>query len=119
MYFSRTLNSCVAALTLSGQGMAALTPVSDFGPNPTNLQMSLYIPSKLATNPAVILAVSSVQSAAHPTCLTDRQLHPCGGTGQAYVQQSGYGTLADQKGFIVIYPTTTHDNHVCKYPSNH
>jgi poly(3-hydroxybutyrate) depolymerase len=36
----------------------ALVSVSNFGANPTNLQMSIYVPSKLETNPAVILAVS-------------------------------------------------------------
>lgn len=37
---------------------AALVSVPDFGSNPTGLQMSIYVPAKLATSPAVILAVS-------------------------------------------------------------
>jgi hypothetical protein len=38
----------------------ALTPVTDFGSNPTGLTMSIYVPAKLATNPAVILAVRTL-----------------------------------------------------------
>ena len=39
---------------------AALVSVSDFGDNPTELQMSIYVPDKLATKPAVILAVWNI-----------------------------------------------------------
>ncbi len=37
----------------------ALTPVTDFGSNPTGLTMGIYVPAKLATNPAIILAVGN------------------------------------------------------------
>jgi len=36
----------------------ALEQVSDFGENPSTIQMFIYVPSKLATNPPVIVAVS-------------------------------------------------------------
>jgi acetylxylan esterase len=36
----------------------ALVPVTNFGANPTSLQMSIYVPTKLATDPAIILAAS-------------------------------------------------------------
>ncbi|KUJ19047.1 PHB depolymerase family esterase [Mollisia scopiformis] len=70
-----------------------LVSVPDFGSNPTKLQMSIYVPTKLATSPAVILA-----------------LHPCGGTGTGYYQQTKYASLADTNGFIVIFPSAGHDN---------
>ncbi|KAH9883686.1 carbohydrate esterase family 1 protein [Xylariomycetidae sp. FL2044] len=73
---------------------AALTTVSNWGENPTDLQMAVYLPATVAENPAVILA-----------------LHGCGGTGSLYYQQSPYDTYADELGFIVIYPTTTKDSH--------
>jgi hypothetical protein len=38
---------------------AQLTKVPDFGPNPSNIEMFIYVPDKLAPNPPVILAVSS------------------------------------------------------------
>ena len=37
---------------------ASLKPVSDFGPNPTKIVMNIVVPAKLATKPAVIVAVS-------------------------------------------------------------
>lgn len=37
--------------------MSALVQVTDFGSNPTGLQMYINVPAKLATKPAVILAV--------------------------------------------------------------
>ncbi|KAH8682770.1 PHB depolymerase family esterase [Tricladium varicosporioides] len=55
--------------------------------------MNIYVPTKLATNPPVILA-----------------LHPCGGTGPAYQKQTKYTSLADTSGFIVIFPSANHDN---------
>jgi len=36
----------------------ALVSVANFGSNPTGLEMNIYVPSTLATNPAVILAVN-------------------------------------------------------------
>jgi hypothetical protein len=55
---------CLAVSTLlcfangSRTSSAALISVPNFGANPTNLQMSIYVPAKLATDPAIILAVS-------------------------------------------------------------
>lgn len=39
--------------------MSALVQVTDFGANPTGLQMYINVPAKLATKPAVILAVGA------------------------------------------------------------
>lgn len=36
----------------------ALISVADFGSNPSGLKMSIYVPSKISENPAVIVAVS-------------------------------------------------------------
>ncbi|KAF4632713.1 hypothetical protein G7Y89_g5412 [Cudoniella acicularis] len=70
-----------------------LVKVADFGPNPTKLEMNIYVPTKLAAKPSIILA-----------------LHPCGGTGPGYYKQTKYPQLADTGGFIVIYPSANHDN---------
>jgi hypothetical protein len=48
---------CVLALPYLSNG--ALVAVPDFGSNPTGLEMNIYVPTKLATRPAVILAVSN------------------------------------------------------------
>ncbi|KAK3936170.1 putative acetylxylan esterase A [Diplogelasinospora grovesii] len=66
---------------------AALTQVTNFGANTSGTKMYIYVPNNLATNPAVIVAV-----------------HYCTGTAQAYYSGTPYAQLAEQYGFIVIYP---------------
>lgn len=65
----------------------ALTQVSNFGSNPSGTRMYIYVPSKLAASPPIIVAI-----------------HYCTGSANAYYMGSPYAQLADQKGFIVIYP---------------
>ncbi|RLP93049.1 PHB depolymerase family esterase [Micromonospora sp. CV4] len=80
-----------AALTFAAPASAAtLTQVTGFGNNPTNLQMHLYVPDRVAARPAVLLA-----------------LHYCTGSGPAYHSGTQYASLADRYGFIVIYPSVT------------
>lgn len=50
--FFVSLSAAVA--TVNG----ALTRVSNFGINPTGMEMNINVPSKLATKPGIILAVS-------------------------------------------------------------
>ncbi|MGC5310619.1 extracellular catalytic domain type 1 short-chain-length polyhydroxyalkanoate depolymerase [Micromonospora zamorensis] len=69
---------------------ATLTQVTNFGTNPTNLQMHLYVPDRVAAQPALLLA-----------------LHYCTGSGPAVHTGFGLSTLADRYGFIVIYPSVT------------
>ncbi|MGP3969936.1 extracellular catalytic domain type 1 short-chain-length polyhydroxyalkanoate depolymerase [Streptomyces sp. 6N223] len=69
---------------------AELTEITDFGENPSNLRMHLYVPDSVTEQPAVLLA-----------------LHYCTGTGEAYYAGTQFASLADQYGFIVIYPTAT------------
>jgi acetylxylan esterase len=52
--------------------------------------MFIYVPTRLATNPPVIVAI-----------------HYCGGTAQAYFRGSPYAKLADQYGFLVIFPESS------------
>ncbi len=66
---------------------ATLTQVSSFGSNPSGARMYIYVPNNLKTNPAIITAI-----------------HYCGGTASAFYTGTPYATLADQYGFIVIYP---------------
>ncbi|MEO3755001.1 PHB depolymerase family esterase [Streptomyces sp. B6B3] len=69
---------------------AQLTEVTNFGENPTNLRMQIYVPDSVAEQPPVLLA-----------------LHYCTGTGEAYYSGTQFASLADQYGFIVIYPSAT------------
>ncbi|MFI7415011.1 PHB depolymerase family esterase [Streptomyces sp. NPDC049627] len=69
---------------------ATLTEVTDFGTNPSNLRMYLYVPASVRPNPAVLVAV-----------------HWCTGSGPDMYNGTEYDTLADQHGFVVIYPSVT------------
>jgi hypothetical protein len=55
MHFSTSVLGSIVAFCATAN--AALTRVNDFGANPSNLQMNIYVPAKLATKPAIILAV--------------------------------------------------------------
>lgn len=54
--------------------------------------MYIYVPTKLASKPAVIVA-----------------MHPCGGSATEYYGLYDYHTPADQYGYILIYPSATRD----------
>ncbi|MFC9925839.1 PHB depolymerase family esterase [Streptomyces sp. NPDC127190] len=68
---------------------ASLTQVTNFGTNPTGLQMYVYVPNNVRANPPVLLA-----------------LHGCQGSGPYLYSSTDFGSLADRYGFIVIYPST-------------
>ena len=69
---------------------ATLQQVTNSGiSNPTNVGFYIYVPDKLATKPPVVVAI-----------------HYCTGTAQAYYSGTPYARLADQYGFIVIYPSS-------------
>jgi len=89
--------ACAAALfaamtvILGSPALAAsLVEVSSFGDNPGNMRMHVYVPDSRPASPAIVVA-----------------MHGCGGSGQGFYQGSEFASLADQYGFIVIYPTAT------------
>lgn len=69
---------------------ATLTEVTNFGTNPSNLQMYLYVPNNVTAHPAVVVAV-----------------HYCTGSGPAMYNGTEWARLADTHGFVVIYPSVT------------
>ncbi len=69
---------------------ATLQQITNFGNNPTNLGFHLYVPDRVAARPAILVAV-----------------HYCTGSGPAFYSGSQFASLADQYGFIVIYPSAT------------
>lgn len=80
--------SCVQALSSS------LVPITDyFGANPTGVSMYMYKPTRLA----------------HPTPLIVA-IHYCSGTAQKYFEPPILAGLADQHGFMVIYPSAPASN---------
>ncbi|RDW73638.1 hypothetical protein BP5796_07080 [Coleophoma crateriformis] len=66
---------------------AALTQVTNFGSNPTNVSMYIYVPDNVVANPPIIVA-----------------LHYCTGSAAAYFNGTQYAALAETYGYIVIYP---------------
>lgn len=48
----------LGAMAVVGATAAELRPVSNFGDNPTNIEMYEYVPDNLAESPAVIVNVS-------------------------------------------------------------
>lgn len=81
--------SASAALAFCSSLVSAGTysQVTNFGSNPTNTLVYQYVPTKLAAKPPIIVAI-----------------HYCTGTAQAYYTGTPYAQLADQYGFIVLYP---------------
>lgn len=92
------LAAVTSALLLFGAGLissppasaASLVEVTGFGSNPGNLRMDVYVPDSHPAHPAIVVA-----------------MHGCGGSGPGFYQSSEFASLADQRGFIVIYPTAT------------
>jgi poly(hydroxyalkanoate) depolymerase family esterase len=69
---------------------ASLVEVTNFGDNPGNMRMHIYVPDSRPANPAIVVA-----------------MHGCGGSGPGFYSSSEFASLADRYGFIVIYPTAT------------
>ncbi|KAL2158255.1 hypothetical protein VTH06DRAFT_4576 [Thermothelomyces fergusii] len=87
----RLLQSLTKLAAMAGLAAgASLQQVWNWGNNPTGLQMFLYVPDRVAPNPAIIVA-----------------LHPCGGSAQGWFSQTRLPSYADQLGFILIYAGTT------------
>jgi poly(hydroxyalkanoate) depolymerase family esterase len=81
----------VATIALAYPAAAAsLVQVTNFGNNPGNMQMYVYVPDSHPANPAILVA-----------------MHGCGGSGPGFYSGSEFASLADRYGFVVIYPTAT------------
>jgi acetylxylan esterase len=91
MQLLKGLSACLAFTCASASALksraGSFVQVTNFGSNPSNTLMYNYVPIKLATKPGIIVAI-----------------HYCGGTAEEYYQGTTYSQLAEQYGFIVIYP---------------
>ncbi|WP_047893781.1 PHB depolymerase family esterase [Micromonospora sp. RV43] len=80
-----------AALAVPGPASAAaLTEVTNFGANPSNLRMYLYVPDTVAARPGLLVVN-----------------HYCTGSGPAMYSGTQFASLADRYGYIVVYPSVT------------
>jgi acetylxylan esterase len=66
---------------------ASLVQVTNFGADPSNNLMYIYVPNNVRPDPPILMA-----------------LHQCTGTGPGFYSSTAFASLADQYGFIVIYP---------------
>jgi poly(hydroxyalkanoate) depolymerase family esterase len=64
-----------------------LTDLADFGTNPGALKAMVHVPARLAERPALVVV-----------------LHGCTQTAAGYDHGSGWSRLADQHGFVLLYP---------------
>jgi poly(hydroxyalkanoate) depolymerase family esterase len=64
-----------------------LQEVANFGSNPGNLRMFRYLPKRTAISPAMIVV-----------------LHGCTQTAAGYDRGAGWSALADEYGFILLFP---------------
>ncbi|KAH8147812.1 uncharacterized protein LAJ45_08278 [Morchella importuna] len=88
MFFSASSIFLAAASLVSTVAAASLQQVTNFGNSPSGAQMYIYIPDNVKTNPPILVGI-----------------HWCTGSAQAFYSGTGYKTLADTYGFIVIYPS--------------
>jgi acetylxylan esterase len=87
----------VAALMAAGYlravppaSAASLVQVTNFGNDPSSLQMYVYVPNSVTANPPILVA-----------------LHQCTASGPGFYSGTEFASLADKYGFIVIYPSVT------------
>lgn len=78
------------AAVASAQLTSKLTEISDFGPNPRNASMYIYVPANLPANPPILVSP-----------------HWCHGTAQQVFEYRPWASLGDEYGFISIYPNVT------------
>ena len=83
-----------AIVTAGPASAATLTRVTNFGTNPTNLNMYAYVPDNVAPQPALLLLV-----------------HYCGGSASAIFNGNGrdFATAADRYGYVVVVPEATRE----------
>ena len=95
-WFGSVLVAAMTAVALSflvapaPASAASLVQVSNFGSNPSNLQMYVYRPDNLPARPGLLVAV-----------------HYCTGSEPALHSGTTFAALADRYKFIIVYPSST------------
>ncbi|GII25138.1 extracellular catalytic domain type 1 short-chain-length polyhydroxyalkanoate depolymerase [Planosporangium mesophilum] len=86
------LIAATVLLTSRPAAAASLTQVTNFGTNPSNLNMYIYVPNNVAARPALLVAI-----------------HYCTGSASAVFNGSArdYVTAADRYGYIIVFPEAT------------
>ncbi|MDA1358375.1 PHB depolymerase family esterase [Glycomyces luteolus] len=86
-----TLASALAVFMAPKAAHAAqLTQITEFGDNPGNLEMYVYVPDNIGPNPAILVSN-----------------HWCTGSATNLYDWMQFDEMADQYGYIVVYPSVT------------
>ncbi|POS68752.1 PHB depolymerase family esterase [Diaporthe helianthi] len=88
------MSSVAFGLSFLASVQGALVQVTNFGSNPTALEMYVDLPENVTSNAPVILA-----------------LHGCGGSAQRYYGQNNLAAVGTSRGAIMIYPSATDSTH--------
>ncbi|MQM24196.1 extracellular catalytic domain type 1 short-chain-length polyhydroxyalkanoate depolymerase [Glycomyces albidus] len=72
---------------------AQFTQITDFGDNPGNLEMYVYVPDDVGPNPAILVSN-----------------HWCTGSAANLYDWMQFDEMADQYGYIVVYPSVTRES---------
>jgi len=75
------------------RGESLLAPFEAFGSNPGELEARVHVPSTVVPRPALVVV-----------------LHGCTQTAATYDTGSGWSKLADDHGFVVLFPQQTRSN---------
>ncbi|KAH7413698.1 Alpha/Beta hydrolase protein [Phaeosphaeria sp. MPI-PUGE-AT-0046c] len=86
----RTIAALLFAGAASAQLTSRLTQITNFGPNPRNVSMYIYVPANLAPSPPILVSP-----------------HWCHGTAQNVFEWRSWASAGDKYGFITIYPNTS------------
>ncbi|KLO11340.1 alpha/beta-hydrolase [Schizopora paradoxa] len=89
MRLSSIFVSLLGALTVRAAQNQLQQITANIGPNPNNVGMFVYKPTKLASPLPLIVAI-----------------HQCTGSATGYFESTQYATLADEYGFLVVYPNS-------------
>jgi acetylxylan esterase len=84
------------AVTASAQLTSKLTQITNFGPNPRNVSMYIYVPANLPSNPPILVSP-----------------HWCHGTAQQVFTGRSWASAGDKYGFITIYPDSPNKADQC------
>jgi poly(3-hydroxybutyrate) depolymerase len=84
------------AASVSAQLTSKLTQITDFGPNPRNVSMYIYVPAKLQPNPPILVSP-----------------HWCHGTAENVFAYRSWASAGDKYGFITIYPDSPNKADQC------
>ncbi|KAJ4471495.1 putative acetylxylan esterase [Lentinula aciculospora] len=79
---------CCVLVDAASQPLTQIT--ANIGPKPNNVGMFLYKPAKSLASPLPLTVA----------------IHQCTGSAQGYLQSTQYANLADEYGFLAIYPNS-------------